>query len=408
MKYISNRVKTGLLAAVSAMTILSSCNKDLEQFPATTPTDPTGQALGEKLAATPTDSLYYRLIIKAGMTATLNTRSTYYTMFVPDNAAMRPFLTAASGGAVPLGSPDAAYSAFITNNFPATSAVGVVSYYTCPQVITTANIPASFPNFQYPSILNPAPALSALLRLSVFPSTANGAWLNNFPITSVNSSAANGVIHHIAAVNAPPSQYLWDRINTDVTPGTGLTYLKAAIIRADSGTGTPGTLQSALLNIGANLTVFAPTDAVMQGTLTALITQALIAQGVPPATAAAQAAVLAGTPAVFSNPLLYGTLSATTVKGIVVYHMLGTRAFTNNFFTTQANVPTLLNGGVPAHPGVGLKATFTAGQVSAATVKGLMNASASNVILNPLPNGSSDQLYLNGVLHKIDQMLLPQ
>lgn len=404
MKYINNRIKTGLLAAVSALTILSSCNKDLEQFPATTPTDPTGQALAEKIASTPTDSLYYRLIVKAGMTATLNTRSTYYTMFVPDNAAMRPFLTAASGGAVPLGSPDAAYSAFITNNFPASSAVGVVSYNTSPQVITTASIPSSFPNFQYPSILNPAPSLSALLRLSVFPTTRNGNWVNNIPLTSVNSSVANGVIHHTAAVNAPPSLYLWDRINTDA----GLTYLKAAIIRADSGTGTPGTLQSALLNIGANLTVFAPTDAVMQATLTALITQALIAQGVPPATAAAQAAVLASSPTVFSNPALYGTLTAQTVKGIVVYHILGTRAFTNNFHTTLTNVPTLLNGGVPTHPGVGLQATFTAGQVSAASVKGLMNASAANVILNPLPNGSSDQHYLNGVLHKIDQMLIPQ
>lgn len=404
MKYINNSVKTGLLAALSAMLILSSCNKDLEQFPATTPVDPTGQALGEKIAATPTDSLYYRLIVKAGMVATLNTRSTYYTMFVPDNTAMRPFLTAASGGAVPLGSPDAVYSAFITNNFPAASAVGVVSYNTSPQVITTANIGSFFPNFQYPSILNPAPALSALLRLSVFPTVRNGNWVNNIPLTSVNSSVANGVIHHTAAVSAPPSLYLWDRINTDA----GLTYLKAAINRADSGTAAPGYLQSVLLNIGANLTVFAPTDAVMQATLTALITQALIAQGVPPATAAIQAAALASTPAVFSNPLLFGTLTATTVKGIVVYHMLGSRAFTNNFYTTQTNVPTLLNGGVPAHPGVGLKVTFTAGQVTAASVKGLMNASASNVILNPLPNGSSDQHYLNGVLHKIDQMLIPQ
>jgi len=46
--------------------------------------------------------------------------------------------------------------------------------------------------------------------------------------------------------------------------------------------------------------------------------------------------------------------------------------------------------------------------VGAATVKGLANASASNVIINPLPAGSSDQHYVNGVMHKIDQVLLPQ
>jgi hypothetical protein len=127
------------------------------------------------------------------------------------------------------------------------------------------------------------------------------------------------------------------------------------------------------------------------------------------ATAAATATALASTPGVFSNPALYSSLTAQTVKGIVVYHILGSRAFTVNFPTTPTSVPTLLNSAVPAHPGVSITATFTGLSVSAATVKGAANPTASNLLINPTPApaGTSDQHYLNGVLHKIDQVLRP-
>jgi uncharacterized surface protein with fasciclin (FAS1) repeats len=94
------------------------------------------------------------------------------------------------------------------------------------------------------------------------------------------------------------------------------------------------------------------------------------------------------------------------VKGIAVYHILGTRAFTVNFPTTGSKVPTLLNLAVAAHPGVTLQASFTGPVVTAATVKGAANATASMLLINPLT--TSDQNATNGVLHKIDQVLLPQ
>src|SRR5450432_1831260 len=121
-------------------------------------------------------------------------------------------------------------------------------------------------------------------------------------------------------------------------------YFKAAVLRADSGSGSPGTLQSALMNIGANFTVFVPTDSAMRAAITGQITLALIAQGLPPATAAATAAALAATPAVFSNPALYGALTPTIVGGLVAYHILGTRAFTVNFPTTASTFYTLIGG----------------------------------------------------------------
>ncbi len=410
MNHISRLLKKGLLPGISALLLFSACNKDLETFDVPANPQPTGLSLGEAIApVNNTDSLYYHMVVRAGLLPTLSNRTTYFTMFVPTNNAVKLLVNAASGGLVPLNAPDPVFVNFIQTNLPVASANAIVSYNTNPQVIRSNNIPSTFPNFQYPSIFNPAPSVSALLRLTNFPSTGNGAWLNNIPIVSVNQDAANGVIHKTAFVMTPPSRYLWDRINAD----PDMTYLKAAIQRADSGVAASSSIQGYLQNIGANFTVFAPTNAAFQTTLTGAIYQALVSLGVPPATALAQAQALASTPAVFSNPLLYGALTAQTVKGIVVYHVLGTRAFTNNLPTTQTFVPTLLNSAVPAHPGVGLQATFGVPFVTSATVKGVGNATAANIIINaspltPDPAGTSDQHFLNGTIHKIDQVLLPQ
>ena len=390
--------------------VLSACNKEPEQFSESPQVIPTGATLGETLAGTPDDSLYYRLIVQSGMLGTINNKTSTFTMFVPGNNAMKIFINAISGGLVPLPAPDAVFSAFITANIPVETAAAIVSYNITPQTLTSAGIPNTFPNLQYPSIFNPAPAISDLLRLTTFPSTNNGAWINNIPIVIPDVTAANGIIHQTAFLVTPPSRFLWDRINEDAD----LTYFKAAIIRADSGVAPTAatSLIGALNNIGANLTVFAPTDAAMQAALTGAIFQGLVSMGVPPATALPQATALASTPDVFVNPVLFGVLTAQTVKGLVVYHILGSRAFTNNFPTTDTQYPTLLNSVISTHPGVTLNATFGVPFVATATVKGAINTTASNIIINaspllPDPVGTSDQNYLNGVLHKIDQVLIP-
>lgn len=431
---LTNKIKKAGLLFIIATTILFSCNKNVQQFAEPSIAPPaTGKTLGETIAATATDSLFYKLIVKGGLLPTINNKAATYTIFVPDNNAMKLFINAISGGLVPLAAPDVVFAGFINSNIPAATAGAIVSYNIVGQSLLSANIPTTFPNFQYPTILNPAPTLSALLRLTTFPSKQNGAWLNTGPLTAVDIVTANGIIHHTAFVTTPPQRFLWDRINSDST----LTYLKAAINRADSGTTAPGTLQGALLNIGANLTVFAPVDealklfltgAIYKGLLpvvTQKLTAAYTAGGLAPADAAALAAVnapaiaigqataFAASPTVFSNPDLFNALSAQTVKGLVVYHVFGNRAFTNNFPTATTYYPTLLNGAIPTHPGLGLTATFGVPFVATATVKGAGNATASNIIINaspltPDPKGTSDQQYLNGVLHKIDQVLRPQ
>lgn len=417
MKLFKNIIQSGLVLAAIA-TGFSACNNKLEldAVPNTSAAQATSPTLASLLDA-PNYSILKAAVARAStvtgttpISALLASPTLRFTVFAPDDAAF-----AASGIS----------SAAVINALPASTVYSIVSYHILPQVVRSGTISSAFPNFEYPSTLNPAPSVSALLRLSTFPSVrTTGAWVNNIPITGVNTEAVNGVLHKVAAVLAPPSTYLADRINTDAE----LTFLKAAIQRADSGVAAGSRLQDALANIGANLTVFAPTDNAFKTFLTGAITQYLMSQGMPLAVASANAsALVAGYGStILSNPgsipvygpALAGVVTPTLAKGIVVYHILskqsgtyappGVRAFTVNFPTTPTAVKTLLNSAVAAHPGLIVSATFTGPFVTAATVKGAANASAANVIITPPPASTSDLHHLNGVVHKIDQVLLPQ
>jgi uncharacterized surface protein with fasciclin (FAS1) repeats len=441
-----NKIKNIAAPLLVAGVLFASCNKVPEApVPNVIPANPaSGSTLGALIAANPDDSLFNKVLLRGASAAgsplsgIINGGTTRYTIFVPNNNAVRVLINALSGGAVPLNAPDPNFVSFINTFVRPGQADTLVRYHIIPQAITSSSIATTFPNFAYPSIINPNPAASALVRLDNYPSRrANGAWLNNIPIVpGTDVAASNGVIHHIAAVAVPPSTFLWSRIDTD----PDMTYLRAAILRADSGTTqVPGTLnsanlQSVLSNFGPNLTVFAPTDAAFKATLYAAVYPAVyniiyqqayagaINGGFTPAQADAfatatatanapgQTTSIVSTPGVFSNPLLYGGLTAQTVKGIVVYHLLGSRAFSVNLPSTTTSVPTLLNSAIPTHPGIGVTATFTGPSVTAATVKGVGNATAFPISINPTPNpfGTSDQHFVNGVLHKLNGVLLPQ
>jgi uncharacterized surface protein with fasciclin (FAS1) repeats len=435
MKLFNKIQKAGLALAIIAMG-LTACNKlDLDAVPNTTPAASTLPTLATLLDDA-NFSLLKAAVNKAGLMTTLANKDLRFTVFAPDDAAITASLT-------PLLPPGVTPAIYINNVLTAADAKSLISYHVVPQVIGAASITSSFPNFQYPSILNPAPTVSPLLRLTTFPSKrANGAWVNNVPITAVDIQAANGVVHKVARIVQPPSTDLWSRINTDAE----LTYLKAAIQRADSGVVLlQDRLQSSLdlatypLAIGSNLTVFAPTDAAMKAFLTGAITQALVGRGIPLATSQFAAGVIVnaggttllsnpsavadipGIPVVNLGPILSGVITPTLAKGIVAYHLLssqsgsftppGVRVFSVNIPTSATNAKTLLNAGVPAHPGLTVQATFIPSLpvVGAATVKGAGNATASNILIN-LTGGAptSDLHHINGVLHKIDQVLLPQ
>ncbi len=400
MMSIHTKLTKIAVAVLLATGLLVSCNKGVEQFPVpAVPAPAAGTTVGETIRTNPRDSLFYKLILKAGFVDTLNNRFKSFTVFVPDSNAVKAVISAATSGAIATTETNATFSNFIASPlFPVASAVQIVSYNIVPQTFTTSLIPNTFPNYKLPTLFNPAPTLSALLRLDIYPTTRNGAWVNNIPLLATDVQAANGVIHRTAAFAVPPSVYLATRVNNDAD----LTYLKAAITRADQDPAAPNALFGALNNIGANLTLFAPVNAALQPVLQGALYQGAIAQGLTPAMALAFATTNSATPAGFN------LLPVTSVKGIVVYHILAVRAFANNFPTTVANFPTLLNGAIPSHPGVGLQVTLGATGTASATVKGAANATASNIIINPFPSGSSDQNCLNGVMHKIDQTLLPQ
>src|SRR5690606_4984261 len=91
-----------------------------------------------------------------------------------------------------------------------------------------------------------------------------------------------------------------------------------------------------------------------------------------------------------------------TAAGIMAYHILPARNYAHNFPTTATFIPTALNGVIAAHPGVQVQSTFTGPFATALTVMGVGNGGvASNVT-------GLDRNAENGVVHIIDQVLLPQ
>lgn len=416
MKKINNNIRALYLVILSASLFLTACNKDLEQFaPIAKPVYPSGNGIAATLAANANYSFYSALIARAGMTATLNDSTKTYTLFATDNNGMKIFVNAASGGLVPLAAPDAVFLGFISTALPAASAAGIVQYNTVGQTLLSSAIGTSFPNYPFTTqiILDPT---QPFVRMPIFPVRGTPySYVNNLPLIATDMPAANGVIHTAFSIAAPPTAVLKTMIAAEPT----LSFFRAAIARADSGAVGLGRLDS-LLNYGVtNMTVLPPNDLAFQNLLIPTITAALIAQGVPPATAAALAAALAATPAVFSNPALYGALTATKVKGILAYHFLATgsgattvpniRVFSNNVPAIPTFIKTLINAAVPPHPGVLAQATYAGPAVTSLKFSsygtfppgGAPFSYTANVV-------AMDKHAVNGVYHIIDKVLLPQ
>jgi len=416
--YISKWLQRVTIVAGLA-SIISACNKDLPDAEPIVPPSTSGLSIFETIRAS--GDIYAYLdsaIVRASgfnnpagkLDTLLKNKSNVLTFFAPDNDAfMRSFQL--------LGLPTGISTIkFFRPGFLDT----LLRYHLIGgQKITAANIPTDFPGSLYLQSMfvlqPPSPTVPPGYRMPIFVGKQGPiTFANNIPVINADQEVANGIINRTSFVLLPPQQVLWQRIASD----PDLTYLKSAVQKADEGDPNK-TLESALSNPAANLTVLAPSNLAFQQLLTLQITGALIQMGLPPDVAAAQAAALASTPDVFFNPALAAVLTPTTVKGIVVYHLLaepfeddfqGIRVFSNNIPSSEVNSYTLLNTAIPVHPGVTLKATYGFNGVIAITAKGLGNPTAANVQINPTPapGGTSDQHYINGTLHKIDQVLLPQ
>jgi hypothetical protein len=403
---------------LSALFFLSSCNKELEQLPAIpTPTYPTGNGIAATIAANPNDSLFNRLIIRSGLANTLNDLTKNFTIFAVDNAGMKVFVNAASGGAVPLSAPDAVFSAFIANTLPAASAAGIIQYNTIGQKFPAASLGTAFPNYPLTSqiILDPT---QPFVRMPIFPVRGTPfSYVNNIPITGVDGAAANGIIHHTFTIVAPPTAVLKTMIAGEST----LKYFRAAIARGDVGSTGLSRLDS-LLNYGVtNMTVLAPNDAAMQPVLRGILTQGYVAAGLSLFSADSLAALKSSVDSLSSPTAGFNILPVLNVRGILVYHFLATnpsgsyapniRVFSVNIPAAETSVKTLFNGAVAGHTGIKAQAFYSTSPVADSvkfTGLGTFPPGGAQYSGTPAKVVVKDKHAVNGVYHIIDRVLFPQ
>jgi len=354
--------KTGITLALVANTIVS-CNKSLPRAePIVTPA-PTGSSIAELLNDPNFSILKAAVTRSTSMTALLSDKTAVYTFFAPTDAAFQ-----ASG--IP--------SAAAIATFRPGQLDTLLKYHLVGgQALSSAAIPTTFPNLQLPSSFVLAPPSAALppgLRMSIFPSKrGTSLWVNNIPITQTDIPAANGIVHKVAALVAPPTTTIKGILASDPA---NFSIMSAAIARADSGQTGLNKLDSVLNYAPANLTLFAPNNTAFRTLF-------------PPGTPDPVIIALLNNPAFFT---------AQTVRGLVAYHLLGTRAFSVNFSATPSlyNTQLVIPGTPPTV--VPVLVTYTGATF---TVKGFANPTESNVV-------TRDKNAVNGVVHVIDQPLKPQ
>jgi uncharacterized surface protein with fasciclin (FAS1) repeats len=423
---IPYKFKTWAFLLIASLLVLSACNKEPEQFAEPDKVTATGATLGETIAATAEDSLYYRLIVQGGMLPVINDKATTFTMFVPNNQGMKVFINAISMGAVDLSYPNAVFSGFITANIPPATAAAIVSYNIIGQKITSSQIPSTFPNFQLPTqiTLPQPPPANPLVKMTTFPSAKTQlAYVNNIPVTAVDAVVANGVIHHVATVVVPPSTVLAQLIYTD----PDLSYFRAAIARADSGQVNLNRIDSLLKYGVTNMTVLAPNNAAFQTLIFGLAFQGYLSTRPMPYNATDTAfAIATGNGAVAAGPDFLSTnyVTSALVRGIIAYHLLASpnpvtaayepniRVFSVDFPAASATpffVKTLINSEFN-HPGILVNATFTGPFVTNLTFTGLGTFPPGGAFYSGTAAKAVtlDKHAVNGVLHIIDRVLLPK
>lgn len=343
---------------VAGAAMLSSCNKELPKATPIVPPAPTGQTITQLLAGNAKYSILRAAITRAGTALTFNPSdaSAVYTVFAPDNDAF-----------IASGIPNET----VVGGLPAATVASIVNAHVIPGVeLKAADLSTAFPNMYLQSglVLSSTPPIP--YRMPVFPSRrTGGAWFNDIAIKATDIDASNGVIHDISRVFFPPSQV----IAQVAAANSDLTYLMAALQRADAGppAGAPK-LIPVLSNAAANLTVFAPTNQAFQNLFTAL--------GLP------------------TDITTINALPTETVWGIVAFHVLGSRAFSVNLAAGNSTAASIM--------GVAQQINVTGGTV---TVRGPGNVLPTNpptpysaTVVTPNINA------INGVVHVVDAVLLPQ
>ncbi|QEC69572.1 fasciclin domain-containing protein [Panacibacter ginsenosidivorans] len=238
-------------------------------------------------------------------------------------------------------------NAFRAAGFPTQTSVEAADATTLAGILTYHIISGKVLAADVPA--GPNAAVTVLSGGTVY-TTSNslGVFVNGVKVVTADIAASNGVVHVIGKVLIPPSGNI---VETAVA-NPDFSYLVAAVLRASEGT----TDVAGVLSGTDPLTVFAPTN------------QAFINAGF-----ATIADIQAADPDVLTS--------------ILTYHVVNGRVFSSDL--TDGATPSTLNGG-----------TVTIDLGATATVKGNTNTTASNIV-------ATDIVTTNGVIHVIDQVLLP-
>ncbi|MDQ2863480.1 MAG: fasciclin domain-containing protein [Bacteroidota bacterium] len=176
----------------------------------------------------------------------------------------------------------------------------------------------------------------------------NKVFINGVSVIKANIECTNGVIHAINRVLMPATGTI---VETAIA-NPNLSLLVAAVLRASQGSTNVATI----LSSAGPFTVFAPTN---------------------------QAFINAG----FADANAINAADPNTLTSILTYHVIEGRIFSSDL--TEGAMPATVNG-----------EKVTISLANGATVKGKSNTTASKII-------ATDIVTTNGVVHVIDQVLLP-
>ena len=190
-----------------------------------------------------------------------------------------------------------------------------------------------------------AKAVTTLSGQDFYVTGKNGnVWVNNAKVIVRDVKASNGIIHVIDAVLIPPTKDLVALAQSN----PDLSILVQAVVQA----GATGLLQSA-----GPFTVFAPTNQAFQNLLVKLGANGL------------------------------GDIDNAVLLDVLKYHVLSGRYF--SYMLAEGLVLPTAQGG-----------SVTISLMGGASVKAMSNTTASHIL-------AVDKIATNGVVHVIDQVLLP-
>lgn len=222
-------LQAGLMLALSVSVLITGCDKDDDDAPAS-------NTITDVVVASGDFSILESAVVRANLQATLSGTGPF-TVFAPDDAAFT-----ASG-----------ISTATINSLSPADVQKILLYHTLGSRINAADVPAG-----------PNAKVTTAGGDSVFVTrNASGVYINGIKVSQADISADNGVIHRIGRVLNPPAGNI-----VETAVAAGLDSLVKAVTRATTAPGGDPTLAATLGS--ATLTVFAPTNAAFTQLLGAL------------------------------------------------------------------------------------------------------------------------------------------